>query len=145
MDTNVALKAYLEEDLAEEAGAILDAGLSGEAELVAPSLILPEFRHALDKRRRRGELSAEEVEEIWEEFGGYPVALYDLESLMPMAVEAVKRTGCTAYDALFVALAESGREEGARLVTADDRLVRSLDESPYADQVLALGKVGELL
>jgi len=145
VDTNVALKAYLEEDLSDEAGAILDAGLSGEATLVAPSLILPEFRHALDKRHRRVELSSEEAEEIWSEFGSYPVVLYDLEPLMPAAVEIVRWSGCTAYDALFVALAESKRAEGAAFATADDRLTRALDGSPYADLILPLGKATELL
>lgn len=145
VDTNVALKAYLEEDLSDEAGAILDAGLTGETMLVAPSLILPEFRHALDKRHRRVELSSEEAEEIWSEFGSYPVVLYGLEPLMPAAVEIVRRSGCTAYDALFVALAETKRAEGAAFVTADNRLARALDESPYADLILPLRKVTELL
>lgn len=145
VDTNVALKAYLEEDLADEAETVLDIGHGEETALVAPSLILAEFRHTLDKRRRRGELSDEETEEIWEAFGGYPLVLYELEPLMPTAVEAVNASGCTIYDALFVALAESGREEGARLVTADDRLVRTLEGSPYADLLVTLGRVGELL
>ncbi len=145
VDTNVALKAYLEEDLADEAGAILEAGLSEETTLVAPSLILPEFRHALDKRRRRGELSAGEAEEIWNEFAGYPIFLEELEALMPAAVEVVRACGCTVYDALFVALAETGSEERPALVTADERLMRTLEGTSYADLVLALGKVGELL
>lgn len=51
-DTSVALKAYLEENLANEAARVLDAGHGEETTLVAPSLILVEFRHTLDKRRR---------------------------------------------------------------------------------------------
>lgn len=145
MDTNVALKAYLEEDLSDEAGVVLDAGRGEETTLVAPSLILAEFRHTLDKRRRRGELSAEETEEIWEAFGDYPLVLYELESLMPAAVEVVTASGCTIYDALFVALAKLGSDEGAALVTADDRLVRTLKGSAYADLLVTLGKIGELL
>lgn len=145
VDTNVALKAYLEEDLSEEAAKVLDAGQSEEATLVAPSLILPEFRHALDKRRRRNELSAEEVEEIWREFGGYPVSLEELEPLMPTAIEVVRQSGCTAYDALFVALTESRRDEDASLVTADGRLTRALNGGPYADLIVSLGKIHELL
>ena len=145
VDTNVALKAYLEEDLADEAEAILDAGLSEETTLVAPSLILPEFRHALDKRRRRGELSADEAEEIWNEFAGYPIFLEELDPLMPAAVEVVRVCGCTVYDAIFVALAETGSEERLALITADERLMRTLEGTPYAGLVLALGKVGGLL
>ena len=70
----MALKVYLEEDLAEEALRVLQAGRDGSAELLAPALILPEFRHALTKRNRRGELSSSEVQEIWEKFGDYPLA-----------------------------------------------------------------------
>jgi predicted nucleic acid-binding protein len=64
---------------------------------------------------------------------------------MPVAVEVVRVCGCTVYDALFVALAVTGSEEGPALVTADERLMRSLESTPYASLVLALGKVGELL
>ena len=113
--------------------------------LVAPSLILPEFRHALDKRRRRDELSADEAEEIWNEFAGYPIFLEELEPLLPTAIEVVKVCGCTVYDALFVALAEIGSEERPAFVTADERLIRTLEGTHYANLFLALGKVGELL
>jgi predicted nucleic acid-binding protein len=58
VDTNVALNVYLEEDLADEAQRVLDAGRDGDAELLAPTLILPEFRQELTKRVRREEITA---------------------------------------------------------------------------------------
>ncbi len=63
---------------------------------------------------------------------------------MPAAVEIVRVCSCTVYDALFVALAETGSEERPTLVTADERLMRALKGTPCAGLVLALGKVGEL-
>lgn len=106
---------------------------------------MPEFRHALDKRRRRGELSADEAEEIWNEFAGYPIFLEELEPLTPAAVEVIRVCGCTVYDALFLAVAETGSDERPALVIADERLMRTLEGTPYASLVLDLGKVGELL
>ena len=53
--------------------------------------------------------------------------------------------GCTVYDALFVALAETKSEERPALVTSDERLMRSLEGTSYAGLVLAHSKVGELL
>ena len=121
------MKSYLEEDLTDEAEAVLEAGLSEETMLAAPSLILPEFRHALDKRRRRGELSADEDEEIWNEFAGYPIFLEELESLMPAAVEVVRACGCMVNDALLAALAATACDEMPVLVTADERLIGTLE------------------
>ena len=48
----MALKVYLEEDLADEAQRVLEAARDGEVELLAPTLILLEFRHALTRRVR---------------------------------------------------------------------------------------------
>ncbi|MDP9478701.1 MAG: type II toxin-antitoxin system VapC family toxin [Actinomycetota bacterium] len=142
VDTNVALKAYLEEDLAEEALRVLQAGRDGSAELLAPALILPEFRHALTKRNRRGELSSSEVQEIWERFGDYPLDFFEIEPLVPRAAEISGETGCTVYDAIFVALAES---EGIVVLTADRKLIKALDGTPFASLLWSLDEVGELL
>ena len=139
----MALKAYLEEDLAEEAQQVLKAGRDGSAELLAPALILPEFRHALTKRNRRGELSSSEVQEIWEKFGDYPLDFFGIEYLVPRAAAISGETGCTVYDAIFVALAES---EGIVVVTADRKLIKALDGTPFAPLLRrSLDDVGELL
>ncbi len=138
----MALKAYLEEDLAEEALRVLQAGRDGSAELLAPALILPEFRHALTKRNRRGELSSSEVQEIWERFGDYPLDFFEIEPLVPRAAEISGETGCTVYDAIFVALAES---EGIVVLTADRKLIKALDGTPFASLLWSLDEVGELL
>lgn len=64
---------------------------------------------------------------------------------MPMAVEIANVSGCTVYDALFVALAGSNREEGAAFVTADERLMRMLESSLYGDLLVTLSRVNEFL
>lgn len=138
----MALKVYLEEDLVEEAQQLLDVGKLASAELLAPTLILPEFRHALAKRNRRGELSSTETQEIWEYFGYYPLSFFEIGPLVPRAAELVDQSGCTVYDAIFVALAEA---EGAVVVTAERRLLNALKGTPFVDLLWPLSRIGELL
>jgi predicted nucleic acid-binding protein len=95
VDTNVALKVYLEENLADKAQRVLDAGRDGEAELLAPTLILLEFRHALTRRVRREEITPSDAQEMWESFGDWPLVYYEIGSLVPRAAEISADTGCT--------------------------------------------------
>jgi predicted nucleic acid-binding protein len=141
VDTNVALKVY-PEDLADVAQQILDAGRDGEAEPLAPTLILLGFRHALTRRVRREEITSCDAQEMWKSFGGWPFVYYEIGSLVPRAVEISTETGCTVYDAIFVALAEA---EGLVVLTADGKLIKALEATDFAPFLWSLGKVGELL
>lgn len=138
----MALKVYLEEDLAEEAQRVLDAGWDGDAELLAPTRILPEFRHALTRRVRREELTASDAQEIWESFGDWPLDYFEIGPLVPRAAEISGETGCTVYDAIFVALAEA---EGVVVLTADGKLVKALDGTDFASLLWPLDEVAALL
>ena len=62
VDTNVAVKWYLTENLEDEALTVLDAGERGDAVLLAPDTIEPEFWNVLWQRYRRAELSLDEVQ-----------------------------------------------------------------------------------
>jgi predicted nucleic acid-binding protein len=142
VDTNVALKVYLEEDLAEEAQRVLDAGRDGDAELLAPTLILLEFRHALTRRVRREEITASDAQEMWESFGDWPLDYFEIGSLVPRAAEISEETGCTVYDAIFVALAEA---EELVVLTADGKLVKALGGTDFASLLWPLNEVAALL
>jgi predicted nucleic acid-binding protein len=142
VDTNVALKAYLEEDLADEAQRVLDAGRDGDAELLAPTLILLEFRHALTRRVRREDITASEVQEMWESFGDWPLDYFEIGPLVARAAEISGEAGCTIYDAIFVALAESA---GLVVLTADGKLIKAIEGTDLASFLWSLDKVGELL
>ena len=61
---------------------------------------------------------------------------------MPRAAEISGETGCTVYDAIFVALAES---EEIVVLTADRKLIKALDGTPFASLLWSLDEVGELL
>ncbi len=72
VDTSVAAKWYLTEELRAEALKVLDAGQRGEVLLLAPESIEPELWNVLWQRHRRGELSPEEVQGYWGNFRESP-------------------------------------------------------------------------
>jgi len=61
VDTSVAAKWYLREELRAEALEVLRAGQRGEVLLLAPESVEPELWNVLWQRHCRGELSPEEV------------------------------------------------------------------------------------
>jgi len=135
VDASVVAKWYLKEESHQRAARILEAGRSGDTRLISPVLALAEFGDVLWQRNRREELTGDEVREVLEAFSAAPITLVGITSLMPPALTIALDTGCTVYDALYVALAEA-RE--ARLVTADGKLVRILEDSSFANSVVVL-------
>lgn len=143
LDTSVAVKWYLTEELDDQAVRLLEAAESGAVEFSAPSTLQPEFFNALWQRRRRGELSLEEVRRGWEDFASDdPATLYAPEDLMTHAAEIAFESEVIIYDALFLALAE---DSGTVMVTADIRLLNVLEDSPYAHLAHSLADVGSLI
>jgi predicted nucleic acid-binding protein len=129
VDTNVAVKWYLTEDLEQEALSVLDAGDRGDVFLLAPDTIEPEFWNVLWQRHRAGKLSLDEVWDYWDTFQESALLLGEVLPLMPRATEIAAHSGCIIYDALFVALAVS---EDTVVVTADEELLDALQGTPYA-------------
>ncbi len=135
VDASVVAKWYLKEAGHERATQIMEAGLCQATRLIAPGLIAAEIGNVLWQRSRRGELIGDEVWEVWRSFEAAPVDLFDIPPLMSLALQVALDTGCAVYDALYVALAEA---EGAKLVTADRKLVRTLDGTPFGESVVGL-------
>ncbi len=143
LDTSVAVKWHLEEEYSDEAARLLDAVGSEVSELLAPSTLQPEFFNTLWQQRRRGELSIEEVRQAWADFqAGEPATLYEPADLMPRAAELVLETGVIIYDALFLALAEYA---GTVMVTADDKLLRTLKGTAHTGLARSLAEIDSLL
>jgi predicted nucleic acid-binding protein len=143
LDTSVAVKFYVPEELREEALEVLAAAESGYLELVAPATLQPEFLNALWWKHRRGELSREEVQNSWERLiADRPASLYAPEDLMPRAAEITLESGVIVYDALFLGLAEGA---GTVVVTADRKLLKALEDTPYAYLGHPLTDAGSLL
>ena len=135
VDASVVAKWYLEEEAHQRAARILEAGRSGDTRLIAPVIALAEFGNVLWQRNRREELTRDEIGEVWKAFSAAPITLVGITSLMPPAQDIALDSGCAVYDALYLALAEA-RE--AKLVTADGKLVRTLEGSSFANSVVAL-------
>lgn len=115
---------------------------------MAPALIQAEFGNALWRYHQQGELSLEEIQEFWEDFGQAPISVFDMAPLVPKALEIATQCGCTVYDALYLSLAEVQREEGsagAVALTADGRLLRRLEGTPYEDLGAHISNVNNFL
>ena len=142
IDTNVAVKWYLTEELEDGALRVLEAGEHGDVMLLAPDSVEPEFWNVLWQRHRKGELSLDEVWDYCDALEETPLLMGEVLSLMPLATEIAAHSGCIIYDALFVALAES---EDTVVVTADEKLLRALEGTPYIKRGLHLKDVANVL
>ena len=142
VDTNVAVKWYLPEDLVDEALQVLDAGEREDVRLLAPDSAESEFWNTMWQEHRKGKLSLDEVWEYWDAFEESNLLLAELVTLMPEATEIAAVTGCIIYDALFVALAEL---EDTVVVTADDNLLKALKGSRYEHRAVHLRNVSDVL
>lgn len=98
-------------------------------ELLAPSTIGPEVFNALFQQHRRGNLSLDEAREFFVSFDEAPVSLFEIDPLPSRACNISLETGAIVYDALFLALAE---ETNTVMITADDKILKSLKDTPYA-------------
>ncbi len=118
IDTNVVVKFFVQETGSLHAERLLKAVLSADIELVAPDFMLTELVNVLWLKVERGELDDEEAEEIIARL----LVLAELIEIIPARTvlgsmfQTARRHGHSAYDAAFLALAES---RGIRLVTAD--------------------------
>lgn len=94
---------------------------------VAPDLLLAETANAIWKKIRRGELSSEHGQRLVTDFGRVAVETVSCRSLASDAHALATRIGRTVYDSMYLTLAV--RLE-TRMITADERLVRSLAAIP---------------
>jgi len=123
VDASVAAKAFLTEEVGSEAAvALIFSGLS----LIAPEFVLAELANVAVTKVRRGDIErqigarmAKSARELFAE-------LACAADLSARAFELAVDHGLSAYDALYVALAEA---RGCALVTADVRLINRVREA----------------
>ena len=137
IDASTAIKWYIPEPLSKRATYFLDLAVEGQVTLMAPDLILPEIGNVLWKKVKRNELSADEARAIVYAIAKEPpMRIVPSSTLLPGAMEIAVAYSRTVYDCLYVALAAS---ESAVLITADERLANSMQNSVYADRIKYLG------
>jgi predicted nucleic acid-binding protein len=94
--------------------------LAPEVSLHAPHLLDVEVAQVLRRFSARGELDPERGREALQDLADLPLERYPHDLLLPRAWEL--RDNLTAYDAVYVALAEI---LGATLLTTDGRIARA--------------------
>ena len=94
--------------------------LTEESSLHAPHLLDVEVAQVLRRFVAKKELPAKRAEQALQDLSDLPVERYSHGLLLPRAWEL--RHNLTAYDAVYVALAEI---LGATLLTRDDRISRA--------------------
>jgi predicted nucleic acid-binding protein len=107
--------------------------LDPDLDRYAPELLLAEVSNILWKKVGRGELKREEAEKIAEDLEQADINIHPMASLFRPGLGIALATGRTAYDSIYLALADS---LSTRLVTADRRLYNALQGGPYARLVL---------
>jgi predicted nucleic acid-binding protein len=121
IDASIALKWVVEETGTPDA-----LVLRQRARLIAPELLLAECANILWKKVRRGELSKDEAILAARLLEGADIELVSTRSLLESATSIALELDHPAYDCVYIALAAAS---SCRFVTADDRLLRKLDQS----------------
>ena len=131
-DTSVIIKWYRQEEvLATKALKLREDYRAGNVQLLAPELLAYEMANVLVFKSH---LSYDEIQQAIHDLYGTELEWQSLTpSLLERACQLARQHRTTAYDAVFLALAESA---GALLLTADAKLVRKLSSE---SRVMFLG------
>jgi predicted nucleic acid-binding protein len=114
LDASAAVEVVLQSAVG---AACTERLLAPEESLHAPHLLDVEVTQVLRRYVRQGDLTAARAREALADLADLPLARYPHDLLLPRAWEL--RDNLTAYDAVYVALAEL---LGATLVTRDARI-----------------------
>jgi predicted nucleic acid-binding protein len=121
LDASVGIKWVMNEIDSANARQLRDDFRSQIHDLIAPDSFPLEAAHSLTKARRRGIVT--DATRLWVELMVDSPQLFSSVTLMLRALAIANQARIGVYDCLYVALAE---REGRELVTADTRLINSL-------------------
>ncbi len=117
MDASVAVGVVRAEPIAPEALALLGRARTSGSRVLVPSIFWLEVLNSLGRRHR---LPPAAILEALAELDAFGLETVDLDRpMLLLTLDAVARYGLTAYDAAYLALAESA---DAQLLTTDARL-----------------------
>ncbi len=120
IDTSALIRLFVPDGpFHPEAEAAFNRASTGTDLLIAPQLLLAETANVLLRKCRRGELSSSELRELLQAVESLPIRYFEHESLLQTACVIAEAHGLSAYDALYLALAE---RHGARVLSNDARL-----------------------
>ncbi len=120
IDTSALIRLFVPDGpLHPEIETAFNRAANGADMVLAPQLLLVEAANVLLRKQRRGELSAPELREILQAMASLPIRHCDHTPLLVSACALAEAHALTAYDAVYLALAE---QHGARLITNDEAL-----------------------
>jgi predicted nucleic acid-binding protein len=125
IDSSVVIKWFVPEVHTDDALRYLDPDLDREA----PELLLAEVSNILWKKVGRGELTDSQAVRIAQDIAQADVNIHPMRSLFIPGLTLALSTGRTAYDSIYLALADS---LSTRVVTADRRFYNASQGGPYA-------------
>jgi predicted nucleic acid-binding protein len=122
LDSSVGFKWAVIEPHTPQARALRNAHANTVHQLIAPDVFPVEVGHALTRAERQDRITPSQAA-VWQDVMRAAPLLEPYLPLMPRAIDLSSQMRIGVYDCLYVALAE---REGCELVTADDRLVKTL-------------------
>jgi predicted nucleic acid-binding protein len=124
IDACVAAKWWLnDEEYIAEAVHVLKAVRRKEIELAVPTLWLYEMANVIVQAHRQKRLTKQQAEEFILEVHAMPVLIYPVYENLSRIANLALRHSLSAYDAAYLALAES---RGCGLLTADEALFKTI-------------------
>ena len=129
IDASVVVKWFIPEEHSEPALRIKDS----DARLHAPAFLTLEVGNVLSKKRRRGELTTQDAEDIWRAFRRAPIRRHADETLLLAAFDLAQHTKQSLCDSLYLALA---MQLNLSFLTADRKFYRSLQHGEYRSRLL---------
>ena len=122
IDTSALIRLFVPDGpLHPEIETAFNRAATGADLVLAPHLLLAEAATVLLRKRRRDELSTEELRELLQAVESLPIRLCEHGPLLFPACALAEAHGLSAYDALYLAVAE---QHGARLITNDEGLAK---------------------
>lgn len=128
IDASVIAKWFIPEAYSEPALRLKHT----DAHLHAPAFLTLEVGNVLAKKRRRGELTAQDAEDIWRAFRCAPVHRHADETLVLAAFDLAHLTKQSLYDSLYLALA---MKLDLPFLTADRKCYRALQHGEYRSRL----------
>jgi predicted nucleic acid-binding protein len=123
LDSSVAFKWEIPETDSDKADRLREEFRNAIHELHAPDFFPIELAHALTRAERRGRIAVGQASVFWADAMTTVPVLVPSLPLVSRALNISSKTRVSAYDCLYVVLAE---QEKCDLVTADDKLVKIL-------------------
>jgi predicted nucleic acid-binding protein len=130
VDANIVVKWFIAEEDSEDALA-----LRARADVLAPDIMLIEYRNALLSKVRRRVLSIDEARRFEREINGIDIAIVPSEPLLEHAFRIALDLGEPIYDCIYLAAAVTANRI---LITADAAFVAAAGKSSFGPRIKLL-------